>query len=85
MVWKLPGVGAFVRYNQHLGWVPGFMSELKGSYLKQKMTITRKLYQVQKQDKGETKLEGYLVGFRFGYGLQSTEKWLVTPKLNPTL
>ena len=78
---ELPGVGAFVRYNQHLDG-SGFMSELKGSYLKQKMTITREALSGAEAGQGETKLEGYLVDLGFGYGLQSTEKWLVTPKLN---
>jgi probable HAF family extracellular repeat protein len=77
---ELPGVGVFVRYNENKDGT-GFSSELKGSYLKQKMTITREALDGAEHGEGETKLSGYLVDLGFGYGIQS-DKWLVTPKLN---
>jgi len=77
---ELPGVGAFVRYNENKDGT-GFNSELKGSYLKQKMTITREALDGAEHGEGETKLSGYLVDLGFGYGIQS-DKWLVTPKVN---
>lgn len=77
---NLPGLGAFMRYESNKD-LTGLISELSGSYLKQNLQITRQAQEGAEQGYGESKLHGYLVNLKFGYGIKTSEKSIVTPRI----
>ncbi|WP_405471106.1 autotransporter domain-containing protein (plasmid) [Morganella morganii] len=75
-----PGVGVFTRYQQHRDG-QGLNIELSGSYLNQKITISRDRLENTEAGEGDSRITGYQTGISAQYGLNINPQTQISPEI----